>query len=182
MKINPKRKPDYNRMVEMLDYNPDTGIFIWVKSPGRGHSVGVVAGCVSKSTGYRYICIDGVTYFAHRLAFYYIHQYWPENEIDHINRNRSDNRIVNLREVSLFCQAQNATQRCDNMSGVKGVSKHTRYNKWVVQIRNGKEYSYLGWYEDFDEAVCARLAAEQCLNRNVCEVDSPAFQYVQQMF
>ncbi len=102
--------------------------------------------------------------------------YMPENEIDHTNRNRSDNRIENLREVSRSCNRKNTGNQKNNSSGVKGVHKSGQ-SGWSAHIGNGKEQHYLGYTKDFEEAVLLRLAAEQCLGWSGCDLASPAYQY-----
>lgn len=179
--VNLKRKPEYNKMVSLLDYNSLTGIFTW-KDTRRGKvKIGDVAGCKHKSNGYIYIKLDNVDYSAHRLAFYYTHKYYPENEIDHINRVRDDNRSINLREVSYSCQSRNSKLSIKNTSGIKGVCWAKVDNKWHAYIwANGKSKS-LGYYNSFDDAVYARYDGEQALGWKGCEANSPAYKYVQQM-
>jgi hypothetical protein len=83
---------------ELLEYNPNTGVFFWKKKL-QGRRKSRIAGCANPQ-GYIVIGIDGKTYFAHRLAWLYFYAYLPNSKhIDHINRDRSDNRIENLRLV-----------------------------------------------------------------------------------
>lgn len=176
MKINPKRKPDYNRMVELLDYNQETGVFKWKVKVARPIKIGTVAGYIRN--GYRYITIDKVDYAAHRLAMYYIHKYWPENEIDHINRVKDDNRICNLREVSTSCNQRNAKNWNTNTSGVKGVCWDSTERKWFSYIYLNNKCKSLGKHKDFTEAVFARYAGEQALGWKSCDANSPAYRYL----
>ena len=83
------------RLREVLTYNPETGDFIWNVSVGRVKR-GTVARCLD-GDGYIRIQIDGVRYFAHRLAWFYIFNEFPDPETDHKNRIKTDNRISNLR-------------------------------------------------------------------------------------
>lgn len=178
-KIDTKRKPNYNRMVELLDYNLETGIVRWKVNRTRGVKgvkAGDVAGHIDKS-GYRIITLDKVNYYAHRLAIYYVHGYWPENDVDHINRNKSDNRIENLREVSHSCNIKNAKLFKNNTTGVKGICQNK--NKYMAYIWHKKQYN-LGFYDDKTEAVFARYAGEQALGWKGCEANSPAFQYLKE--
>ena len=89
-------KLTHERLLAALDYSPETGVFIWKVSAGRVKK-GDVARCLD-GDGYIRIQLDGVRYFAHRLAWFYIHSKFPEPETDHKNRIRTDNRIVNLQE------------------------------------------------------------------------------------
>lgn len=132
----------------------------------------------SISNGYLMAKVDGKQYSVHRLIWLYHHGYFPENEIDHINRDRGDNRILNLREVSRSCNIRNTGNFGHNTSGVKGVSLDKRVRKWIAQIRYNGRNIFLGTYIDFSEAVCHRLAAEQALGWYGCDSSSPAFKYV----
>ena len=177
-KVDMERKPDYNKMVNLLEYNPDTGGFKWKVYRSYNARAGDVAGSVSKTNGYRWIGIENKPFPAHRLAFYYIHKYWPENDIDHINHIRDDNRITNLREISRQCNLQNKLLSKNSVSGIKGVVWEKSRNIWHSQIRvNGKTFN-LGNFKDFTEAVCHRLAAEQCVGYGSCDLSSPAYKYV----
>ncbi len=88
-------KLTHDKLLRMLDYNPDTGLFVWKQNRNRAAMKGMVAGTQNKTTGYVYIMIDGETHAAHNLAWFYIKKEWPI-EIDHDNRIRNDNRFVNL--------------------------------------------------------------------------------------
>ena len=84
--------------------------------------------------------------------------------IDHRDRNRTNNVWSNLREVSPEGNAQNASLRCDNKSGVKGVNWCSTQGKWMAQIRVGTRTKFLGYFEDLGEAANARQAAEERLH------------------
>ena len=88
------------RLHSLLRYESDTGVFTWrIRSNSRA-AKDQRAGCLCKALGYVLIGIDGKMYYAHRLAWLYVHGKWPGQVIDHINRVRNDNRICNLRDVS----------------------------------------------------------------------------------
>ena len=170
------RKLTYDYLRELLDYDPATGKFY--NRVARGPSqVGAEAGYID-TRGYIYIRIDGALYLAHRLAWFYVHGYLPENDLDHIDRDPSNNRVENLREVSRYCNSRNCGNPNTNTSGIKGVRWHKRDNKWRAQIMVKMRFFHLGYYDDFNDAVCARLAAEQCLGWEGCDSSSPAYQYV----
>jgi hypothetical protein len=168
----------YERLHKLLDYDPDTGVFTWRVNRGDKIKVGQKAGAET-AAGYTRIKIGPRNYFAHRLAWLYTHGYFPESKIDHINRVPSDNRLLNLREVSQSCNIRNARIFCTNTSGVTGVGWVAKGGRWRARLTINYKTYYLGDYDDFDEAVCARLAAEQCLNWEGCDSDSPAYRYVQ---
>ena len=156
---------------ECLDYNPETGTFFWRVRPlshfkdlrrqrifNRVYS-GKPCGHLSEE-GYLVVRLAGMLYKAHRLAWLYVYGKLPNQWIDHINRNRSDNRIVNLRLASAELNAQNASVRSDNTSGVQGVSWHKATNKWVVQISKQGKPTYVGVFATIEEAKVARTQAE----------------------
>lgn len=163
------------RLKELLAYDPDTGIFRWLKT-GPGRRLDLVAGY--ESNGYIQITIDSKHYYVHRLAWLFTHGYMPENDIDHIDRDKANNRLDNLREVSQTCNNRNTGNPRDNTSGVKGVYWHRQRNKWRAQICiNGKK-KHLGYYENFDDAVRARHKAEKAVNWAGCDSSSPAYKYL----
>lgn len=82
----------------VLHYNPETGKFTWIES-SRGRRAGDEAGCTNCG-GYRIIGIEGHLYYAHRLAFLYMTGRWPTNQVDHRDRNPSNNQWANLREAT----------------------------------------------------------------------------------
>lgn len=138
------------QLKELLFYDPETGEFHWLRN-------GKVAG--GKDHGYLRICISGKLLKAHRLAWLYVHGYFPEHDIDHINRVRDDNRISNLREVSRTCNARNASGKAGSSSGVKGV--HKVRDRWTATITvNGYTIS-LGTFLTKLGAAKARADAEK---------------------
>ena len=173
------KKIKQERLKEVLHYSPDTGIFTWRNDVSKNIKAGCIAGSVV-GNGYVHIGVDGGDYQAHRLAFLYVHGYFPENNIDHCNRVKSDNRINNLREVSQVCNVRNTCNRTTNTSGVKGVCWYKKLKTWRAQITVNGEGKHCGYYKDFADAVCARLAAEQCLNWSGCDNTSPAFIWAKQ--
>lgn len=144
----------------LLDYDPATGEFRW-KLKRRGISTGKVLG-TDNGFGYLRITVCGRSYYAHRLAWLYVHGYMPKQEIDHINGNKGDNRISNLREASPLQNAQNKRKAMSNSkSGHLGISWHERAGKWQVHICTCKKRKYLGIYDDIEEAKAAYAAAKK---------------------
>lgn len=156
---------------ELLHYDPETGVFTWER---RGHSTfatigaakswnikypGTAAGSIN-SDGYIGIGIKWKIYKAHRLVWLYVHGQWPEDQIDHINHDRADNRLLNLREVTPQENSQNRKPDSLNTSGIVGVCFHKAAKKWYSQININKRCTYLGVFDDFDDAVKARKEAE----------------------
>lgn len=164
------------KLKELLYYNPDTGIFRWnISKPGVRK--GSIAGSINPN-GYRYITINRKKYSASRIAFFLMEGFWPKYEIDHINRKKSDDRWKNLRHVPHVCNAKNRGIHKNNKSGVTGVSWNTLTNNWYASIMVNGNTKNLGYYNDFDEAVLARLAAEQHFGWNECNPNSTAYKYV----
>jgi len=146
---------------ERLSYDPDTGVFLYIKS-GIGYSkfpIGTKAGCTD-ARGYMLIRMKNRMYYMHRLAWFIVTGDWPKNEIDHINGVRSDNRFENLREATRYGQSQNQGLGRRNKSGYMGVS-WSKFGKWVAQISiDGKRYN-LGYYDDPEVASEAYKKAKR---------------------
>lgn len=172
------------RVQELFDYIPETGDLIRkCDIVGGKNSIcfrkGDIAGSFSKSTGYRHVIVDGVSYLCHRIIWLHVNGYLPENQVDHISRDRLDNRWCNLREVTHTCNMRNRGMDIKNTSGVKGICWKEDRKKWHGQIRHKGKPMHLGFYEDFIDAVAARLAGEQCLDYPNCDSNSSAFLYMQ---
>ena len=134
----------------LLDYKPESGVFIRKVRTSNRIKVGEQAGSFDKD-GYLCIRVHGKTYKAHRLAWLYVHGAMPIGEIDHINGDKADNRIENLRDVTKSVNQQ-------NRRSVRGYSRDR--NRWKAQIRFGGKRRHLGCYETEQEAHEAYLAAK----------------------
>jgi hypothetical protein len=155
-------------LLEILNYDPEIGVFQWKKKLQR-HEVGEIAG--KKTHGYISICINGEPYPAHRLAWLYVHGEWPGNLLDHINRQRSDNRIANLRLASPQLNNMNSSIQSNNTSGYKGVSWDKRMMEWAAYITLGRKKFHLGYFSNsqsaaraYDKAATERFGEFACLN------------------
>ena len=150
---------ELERVKELLDYNQATGVFTWKVSKGRVKK-GQEAGWITWNN-YRKISVDHLTYTAHRLAWFYIHGQWPENDLDHIDGNRLNNSLVNLREASRSENLMNRDKMPRNTSGYKGVSLHRETGKWDARIAaHGKQY-YLGIFSTKIDAYNAYCKKEK---------------------
>ena len=138
-----------------LEYNRDTGEFIWLKNKGRAR-VGDIAG-TNKNNGYIGIAIFNGVYQAHRLAWFYITGAWPKQYIDHINGIKTDNRFINLREATNAQNLWNGGKHANNTSGFKGVHFDTRSSKWIAQITVNCKRIHIGSFEDKLEAAEAYI-------------------------
>lgn len=156
-----KRKLTQQYLKQLLEYDPDTGIFRWRKA-GRGIVRPERIAGHKNVFGYVIIGIDRETYPAHRLAWVYMNGEWPSN-LDHINGNKVDNRIANLRQATKRQNAANVGRRVDNTSGFKGVSfikrlKGTR-NPWLATMAVNGKSTYLGYFETKEAAAEAYMKA-----------------------
>jgi hypothetical protein len=142
------------RLREVLHYDPDTGKFTWRVSR-RCVRAGDEAGGLNKHLGYRYIGVDGRRIPSHRLAWLYMTGDWPDGEIDHINRDRADNRWSNLRAASATENRANSKLRADNSSGLRGVVWDFQRRLWMARIKN----SHIGRFATKEEAARAYDAA-----------------------
>jgi hypothetical protein len=142
---------------ELLDYEPDTGIFRWrVNRPPRGKA-GDVAGW--HDHGYIRISIAGRKCYAHCLAWLWMTGQWAD-EIDHKNRRPADNRWSNLRPATHAANGRNQVLRNTNTSGHVGVYKHKSGVFHSYLMVDGRKH-HLGTFPTFEEAKAARLAVQQ---------------------
>lgn len=137
------------RLHQLLNYDPKTGIFTWKIRKGRMRA-GTRAGYI-KSNGYEAIMLDWKMYFSHRLAWLFVHGSMPDY-IDHINTIPLDNRIENLRPCSPLENCSNQKIRPNNTSGVKGVSWSKAAKKWVGEVGKKGHKSYIGLFNSIEEA------------------------------
>lgn len=156
----PKNLPPLtaDRLRERLSYDQDTGVFRWLH-PVAGLPAGTIAG-VKDRKGYIQITVDGRRYFAHRLAWLYVHGAWPTNQLDHRYGITDDNRIGELREATHAQNHQNEGMRKSNTSGHPGVCWDKRKRKWQVQIRVPGKNKFIGLFSDLGKAVEARAKAK----------------------
>lgn len=164
---NRKEMPDLNVLIDLLEYNKETGVMMWKERGMKFFTAdhfrriwntrfsGKPALCSLAHNGYLYGAIFGENYSTHRIAWYMSNGVQPI-EVDHINGDRADNRLVNLRNVDRSANCRNVARSRRSVSGVPGVVWRKETRAWVVHI--GKER--LGQFKDFDEAVAVRKAAE----------------------
>ena len=156
---SPAQELTAEKLRSVLHYSPETGIFTWKVGSANQVKVGDAAGRLL-SDGYIRVKVRNIDYLAHRLAWFYVHGVWPTDQIDHINRIRTDNRIANLRDVSRKQNQQNASKRSDNKSGHPGVIWHKCVSKWRAHIRHNQKHIHLGCFTTIEEAIAARKAGE----------------------
>lgn len=152
---------NYEQVAALLSYNPETGALTWLVQTSSRALVGDEAGCIERQ-GYCVIRIERKLYQAHRLAWLLTHRKWPDNEIDHINGERSDNRIANLRDVTHFENMQNrksSPNKSKNPNRLRGTTQ-TPSGKWQAHIRLNGERRYLGLFDSAEDANAAYETAK----------------------
>jgi hypothetical protein len=150
---------DIEHAKTLLRYEPSTGVFYWTVTRGRSAKAGDVAG-VASDTGHLQIKVSQRVFKAHRLAWAFQFGTHPDGEIDHINGNRRDNRIANLRVVDRLGNASNiTTANTKNRTGFLGVRVDSRRNKFQAAIQRQGKFKHLGMFDTPEEAHAAYLAA-----------------------
>lgn len=147
----------------IVRYDPSTGKFFWLKSNNQWAIIGGEAGTVEVKTGYVRFTVLGRKYQAHRLAWLYVIGTWPACEIDHINLDKTDNRMGNLREAAPVGNACNKRASKRNVLQIKGVSEN-RPGRFVARIGHGKRVLHLGIFDTPQEAQTAYASKAQELH------------------
>jgi hypothetical protein len=151
-------------MLKELFWLRDDGELIRKVSTSSTGRAGDVAGCIN-NTGYRQIMINGKRYCTHRLVWMYVHGSFPVDMLDHIDGDKLNNRINNLREATCQQNMQNQTKpRSGNTSGFLGVHWYKRDKKFKAQIKISGKSKYLGCFETAEEAHQAYLTAKRQLH------------------
>ena len=146
----------------LFDYKD--GALYWKVSKTNSIRVGNQAGTSVNDAGYNIVGICGKTYRLHRVIFLYHYGYLPKN-VDHIDGNRSNNNIDNLRSADDFQNSRNSKLSKRNTSGVKNVCWARHVNKWQVQVRRGSSKKYLGLYEDLELAELVAIEARNLYHK-----------------
>lgn len=146
----------HDRLTSLVDYNPETGELIAKVRLGARRGAGERVGW-KQNNGYLMMSIDGDKFLLHRLAWFYVHKYWPLEMIDHINRVRNDNRLENLREANASSNALN--------NGGKGYTYNKANKNWNafmnVVVEGVRKKVHLGCFKSEQEASRAVLAAKE---------------------
>lgn len=164
---------DVETLRELIAYDADTGKLVWL--PRDEKHFKSARDCASWNAkyagreafgtmwpnGYKAGHIFSRTYLGHRVAWALANNCWPNHQIDHINGNRSDNRLCNLREATPAENQRNVKQRNDNTSGAKGVDFQKSHGLWRARIVHNKRRIDLGKFNNLDDAISARKAAER---------------------
>jgi len=150
--------PTQQHLLSVLSYSPTTGRLTW-RVEHQKVKVGDRAGS-PHNDGYRAISLGGRKYLEHRVIWCMVEGYWPEHEVDHLNRVRDDNRWSNLDHKTQSCNLRNGKVRKDNSSGIPGVSWNKREKKFRVRIADKGKRVLIGDFNSFTQAVEARHRAE----------------------
>ena len=157
----------------LVRYNPDTGKLFWRERSSdmfaseRAAKIwntkfaGKEAFTSCNDSGYKVGAIMNKTYRAHHVAWAATFGAWPSMELDHINGDRTDNRICNLRDVSRSVNKQNSKIQSNNTSGHVGVCWSKAHSLWLARISNNGKVLQLGMFKDLGAAISARKAAEK---------------------
>lgn len=142
----------------MFRYEPSSGHVIWKAGKFAGHR----AGSLHKTVGYRQIRIGKKYAYEHRIIMLLVHGSLPKDiQVDHINHDRTDNRLENLRLVTHTENGRNVKMPSTNTTGVIGTTYVKRANRYVAQIHIKGANHYLGCFKTLEEAAAARLEAEK---------------------
>jgi hypothetical protein len=152
--LNMRTLEQYQKASEKINYCPTTGEFTWKSIPIWSKRDNDYAGSINNK-GYRVLCIDGSKLWGHHMAWVIIYGELPDM-LDHINRDRSDNRIINLRKTNKSQNGLNS-RSSNNKSGYHGVHYHKCTGKWVAQYKK----EHLGLFNTPEEALVERLIRER---------------------
>ena len=146
------------RLKELLHYDPETGYFTWRVHRSGKATTGTLAGCLN-GNGYWQVSVDRVVYNAHRLVFLYLDGELPPRQfqVDHVDRDKTNNRRGNLRLATRSQNAVNVPTRRTNTSGVTNVHWDARHKKWQVRGRVSGRRTTFGLY---DSLAAAAFVAE----------------------
>lgn len=147
----------------LYTYDAETGAIRHARTRGKGRAGDYVGS--ERHDGYLTTTISTRPYMVHRLVWMHVHGTWPEGCIDHINRNRADNRIENLRVVSFSENKENTGVQANSVSGIKGVQFLKSRNQWRARIQTKGQLFDLGRFNSAEEAGAAYTAAAARLHK-----------------
>ena len=153
--------PFVERIREVFDYGPETGVLTRKKATGSRSRLGPCQGL--GKVGYYVAALDGTLYYVHRLIWAHQTGEWPD-VIDHKDRDKTNNRWSNLRSVTDSANKHNWPMQNNNTSGVAGVWLHKQSGKWAAEIKVSGKKRYLGLFADINSAAAARAAAKRAMH------------------
>jgi len=150
-----------DRARTVLRYEAETGRVFWCQSLSKRAAAGREAGTIN-GDGRRQVSIDGRRYLTHRIVWLIVHGAWPAHEIDHIDGDKLNNRVENLRDATRTINAQNTRHaRRHSRSGLLGAFWFKRDATWVSKIRIGGHMTHLGYFDTPEKAHAAFVAAKR---------------------
>lgn len=155
--------PSYEEIDRVFAYDKDTGFITRKIRTARCTTVGEVAGHTN-SQGYVILKYLGQSFKAHRIAWLLHHKVWPVHDIDHIDGNKANNSINNLRDVTRQLNCLNTSTKSKNTSGYRGVSLHN--NKWRARIMLEGKSTIIGSYDTPEEASIAYQNFKKTIHEN----------------
>ena len=160
-----KDLPSPELLRKLLRYEPDTGKLFWRHRPEGPNNWNArfsnkEAFTAFNCNGYKIGSVRSKPQLAHRVIWTIVHGVWPVGDVDHINGLRTDNRLINLRNVSKSINQRNAKMKSSNTSGHNGVHWYARAGKWKAEITLDWSKKHLGYFDDIADAIAARNAAE----------------------
>lgn len=150
------KKLTQQELKKILHYDPESGVFTWLVDHGQKYKAGDLAGTKDEA-GYLVIFVMKQLYKSHRLAWLYVYGEWPSGVVDHINHNKADNMISNLRDVTNEKNQKNKALSPKNKMGIAGIRFSVGKKIFVTKISR----ELIGEFDDFFEACCARKSAER---------------------
>lgn len=148
------------KLKDIFHYSPETGLFTRLVATSPNVKVGQVSKR-NTTKGYIQIRINTTQYKAHRLAYLYMTGKFNDDEIDHVNGIRDDNRWCNLRNASRSENMQNKKVHSNNAAGITGVSWNKMAGKWLAYINKDKSRTIIGYYDTIFDAACARISMQE---------------------
>ncbi len=145
------------RVRTIFHYEKSTGRLLWKALPHVSASsvkIGTEAG-EAGNMGYRRVRLSGRAYQTHRLIWLYVYGEWPEDQIDHIDGNKANNRIANLRMASNALNRANSKTHSNNVLGLKGVQLHKQSGKYRARIFVNGKHKSLGLHHKIEDAIAA---------------------------
>jgi hypothetical protein len=150
---------DHEYVLSAFDYQDGN----LIRKTGRVNEIGQVAGCLHKGKGYIHVKIKAKCFKAHRLIFLYHHGYLPEC-VDHIDGDKTNNKIENLRAATKEENCRNQKIRSTNKSGYKGVKWVEHCKKWQVEVCKNYKQLRFGMYEDLELAGLVAIEATELIH------------------
>lgn len=156
-----KKELTRDRLCELLDVDVEKGIFVWKHTMGGKAKKGQEAGALT-ANGYVQLRLDKQDYLAHRLMWFYVYGAFPVLQIDHIDRDKTNNSANNLRLATPKQNGENRSLKSNNSSGHRGVffRKNLISKPWHVSIMNNRKTIHIGFFATLDEAIKERRIAE----------------------